>query len=73
MLSMGGGVSAAIQGGPAIMSDTRKLVPRATGDIVVSGAGTLTARYVLHAITIGPWGQAEQLPPGHWSARPRIG
>ena len=66
MLSMGGGVSAAIlrEGGPAIMSDTRKMVPRATGDIVVSGAGTLTARYVLHAITIGPWGQAEQLPPG---------
>lgn len=46
------------------MSDTRKMVPRATGDIVVSGAGSLPTRYVLHAITIGPWGQAKQLPLG---------
>lgn len=66
LLSMGGGVSAAIlrEGGQAISSDARKMVPRSTGDIVVSGAGSLPARYVLHAITIGPWGEAEQLPPG---------
>ena len=64
--SMGGGVSAAIlnAGGQAIWSDARKMAPRATGDIVVTGAGSLPARYVLHAIMIGPGGEAEQLPPG---------
>ena len=64
--SMGGGVSAAIlnAGGQAIWSDARKMAPRAAGDIVVTGAGSLPARYVLHAIMIGPGGEAEQLPPG---------
>ena len=66
LLSMGGGVSAAIgrAGGPAIQSDARKMVPRAAGDIVVSGAGDLQARYILHAITIGPWGLNDRVPPG---------
>ena len=46
------------------MSDIRKMVPRATGGIVVSVAGSMPLRYVLHAITIGLWGEAKELPLG---------
>ena len=54
-LSMGGGVSAAIRraGGAHVAVDATKMVPVAAGDVVVSTAGDLPARYVLHAITIG--------------------
>ena len=56
LLSMGGGVSAAIRraGGARIAADASKMVPARAGDIVVSTAGDLPAKYVLHAITIGP-------------------
>jgi O-acetyl-ADP-ribose deacetylase (regulator of RNase III) len=56
MLSMSGGVSAAIcrAGGPRIAADASKMVPARTGDVVVSTAGDLSAKYVLHAITLGP-------------------
>ena len=56
LLSMGGGVSAAIlgAGGARVAADASKMVPARTGDVVVSTAGDLPARYVLHAITIGP-------------------
>lgn len=55
-LSMGGGVSAAIRGagGPRIAADASKMVPARAGDVVVSTAGDLPSKYVLHAITIGP-------------------
>jgi len=55
MLSMGGGVSAAIRkvGGARIAADASKMVPARAGDVVVSTAGDLPAKYVLHAITIG--------------------
>jgi len=55
LLSMGGGVSMAIgaAAGRAFRDDVAKQyrVARA-GDVVVTGAGNLGARYVLHAITI---------------------
>jgi O-acetyl-ADP-ribose deacetylase (regulator of RNase III) len=55
-LSMGGGVSQAIlaAAGPRILDDARKRAPARVGDVVVTSAGRLPARYLFHAITIGP-------------------
>ena len=58
-LAGGGGVDGAIhrRGGPAIMAETRAKYPNGcpTGSAVLSGAGALAARYVIHAV--GPvWG-----------------
>jgi O-acetyl-ADP-ribose deacetylase (regulator of RNase III) len=54
-LSMGGGVSYAIlsAGGEEISIDAAKNVPAEVGNIVVTTAGRLPAKYVFHAITIG--------------------
>jgi len=55
-LTMGGGVSSAIRsaGGEAIRIDAAKHLPAKLGDVVVTTAGALPARFVFHAITIGP-------------------
>jgi O-acetyl-ADP-ribose deacetylase (regulator of RNase III) len=55
MLSMGGGVSAAIRitAGSALTSEAQKAVPAKAGDVVVTSGGGLKARYVFHAVTIG--------------------
>jgi O-acetyl-ADP-ribose deacetylase len=58
-LAGGGGVDGAIHraGGPAIKEETRRRYPDGcpTGSAVVSGAGNLPAKYVIHAV--GPvWG-----------------
>jgi O-acetyl-ADP-ribose deacetylase len=68
-LAGGGGVDGAIhrRGGPAIMQETSRLYRRGcpTGSAVISGAGDLAAKYVIHAV--GPvWrggsaGEAELL------------
>lgn len=68
-LAGGGGVDGAIHraGGPAIMAETRQKYPQGcrTGSAVISGAGNLPARFVIHAV--GPvWhggsqGEPEQL------------
>lgn len=60
MLSMGGGVSGAIAraAGTTIAVDAAKFVPCELGEVVVTSAGALSARYVFHAITIGPQGDA---------------
>jgi O-acetyl-ADP-ribose deacetylase len=68
-LAGGGGVDGAIhrRGGPSIMAETDQKYPDgcATGSAVVSGAGKLKAKYVIHAV--GPvWrggnrGEAELL------------
>ncbi len=68
-LAGGGGVDGAIhrRGGPAIMAETGAKYPDGcpTGSAVISGAGTLPAKYVIHAV--GPvWsgggrGEAELL------------
>jgi O-acetyl-ADP-ribose deacetylase (regulator of RNase III) len=68
-LAGGGGVDGAIhrRGGPAIMAETAARYPQGcpTGSAVISGAGKLTARHVIHAV--GPvWnggrhGEAELL------------
>ena len=53
-LAGGGGVDGAIHraGGPSIMAETRQRYPQgcATGDAVITGAGLLPARYVIHAV-----------------------
>lgn len=53
-LAGGGGVDGAIhrRGGPAIMADTDRLYPHGcpTGSAVISQAGCLPARFVIHAV-----------------------
>jgi O-acetyl-ADP-ribose deacetylase (regulator of RNase III) len=57
MLSMGGGVSRALAeaAGNAMVLDAAKSVPRHLGDVVVTTAGALNARYIFHVVTIGSW------------------
>jgi O-acetyl-ADP-ribose deacetylase (regulator of RNase III) len=57
-LTMGGGVSAEIRkaGGNTISLDAAKQVPLEVGDVVVTSAGTLQARFIFHAVTLGPGG-----------------
>ena len=53
-LAGGGGVDGAIhaRGGPTIMAETRAKYPGGclTGSAVISGAGNLPAKYVIHAV-----------------------
>ncbi|MEV0310634.1 macro domain-containing protein [Nonomuraea fuscirosea] len=53
-LTMGGGVSRAlsVKGGEALRLHARKLLPLALGDVGVTTAGLLPAKYVFHAVTI---------------------
>jgi len=64
MLSMGGGVSFALgnAAGAALRDDARKCGGRNLGEVVVTSAGRLPARYVLHAVTIGR-GDGVVVPP----------
>lgn len=62
-LAGGGGVDGAIHraGGPSIMAETRQKYPQgcATGEAVITGAGHLAARFVIH--TVGPiWRGGQQ-------------
>ena len=78
-LAGGGGVDGAIHraGGPAIMEETRAKYPDGcpTGEAVITGAGRLPARYVIHAV--GPvWrggarGEREQLAGAYRSSLAR--
>lgn len=62
-LAGGGGVDGAIHrgGGPSIRAETRQKYPQGcpAGDAVITGAGNLPSRYVIH--TVGPiWGGGQQ-------------
>jgi len=48
----GGGVDGAIHrtGGPEIMAECRKIGHCAPGEVVITGAGRLPARFVIHAV-----------------------
>ncbi|MFN2581350.1 MAG: O-acetyl-ADP-ribose deacetylase [Candidatus Dormibacteria bacterium] len=65
-LAGGGGVDGAIHraGGPDIMRELRERYDRCpTGEAVVTGAGRMAARYVIHAV--GPrWRDGEHGEPG---------
>lgn len=67
-LAGGGGVDGAIHraGGPAIMEETDRRYPEGcpTGSAVISGAGRLAAKYVIHAV--GPvWSGGGRGEEGH--------
>ena len=51
-LAGGGGVDGAIHraGGPSIMDECRRIGRWPTGSAVITGAGNLPARYVIHAV-----------------------
>lgn len=51
-LAGGGGVDGAIHraGGPSIMEECRRIGACRTGSAVITGAGRLPARYVIHAV-----------------------
>jgi O-acetyl-ADP-ribose deacetylase (regulator of RNase III) len=53
-LTMGGGVSAAIWrvGGHQVRADAHKHIPLTLGDVAVTTAGDLSAKYIFHGVTI---------------------
>lgn len=55
-LWMGAGVAGALKraGGPSIETEAVAQGPLEPGEVVVTGAGALAARYVIHAVTIRP-------------------
>jgi O-acetyl-ADP-ribose deacetylase (regulator of RNase III) len=64
-LILGGGVAGAISrhGGPAIQEECDKLAPVETGRAVITGAGNLKARFVIHAVgpVYGEGGEDDKL------------
>jgi O-acetyl-ADP-ribose deacetylase (regulator of RNase III) len=52
---MGGGVSRAIRNacGSQVWNDAVKMIPAKLGDVIITSAGDLDAKYIFHAITIG--------------------
>jgi O-acetyl-ADP-ribose deacetylase (regulator of RNase III) len=69
-LAGGGGVDGAIhrRGGPSIMAETRQRYAQGcpTGQAVLTGAGNLPARYVIHAV--GPIWHGGQTQEAHFLA-----
>ena len=61
-LVLGSGVAGAIRvrGGPAIQAECDRIGPIAVGDAAVTAAGELPARFVIHAATMPPGGDASE-------------
>ena len=61
-LVLGAGVAGAIRanGGPAIQEECDRIGPIAVGEAVVTGAGALPARFVIHAASMPPGGVATE-------------
>ncbi len=60
-LAHGGGVAGAIvrRGGPGIQEESNRVAPVEVGHAAITGAGKLSAAYVIHAV--GPrWGEGEE-------------
>jgi O-acetyl-ADP-ribose deacetylase (regulator of RNase III) len=53
-LMLGGGVAGAIRvkGGPSIQNECSRIGPIAVGEAAITGAGRLSARYVIHAASM---------------------
>ncbi|MCX4583932.1 macro domain-containing protein [Streptomyces sp. NBC_01481] len=53
-LTMGGGVSRSLlrSGGSDVLKHSRKMIPLSIGDVAVTTAGKLPAKYIFHAVTI---------------------
>ena len=49
-LGSGFGTAMSVRGGPAIQQELEALAPVAAGEAVVSGAGKLTAKHIIHAV-----------------------
>jgi O-acetyl-ADP-ribose deacetylase (regulator of RNase III) len=58
-LALGSGFGSAIslRGGPAVQAELKQLGPLPTGEAVVTGAGNMKAKYIIHAV--GPRFQEE--------------
>jgi O-acetyl-ADP-ribose deacetylase (regulator of RNase III) len=56
-LGSGFGTAISVRGGPTIQKELEELAPVAAGEAVVSAAGNLKARYIVHAV--GPTFQEE--------------
>jgi len=61
-LVLGAGVAGAIRakGGPSIQAECDALSPISVGDAVITGAGALPARFVIHAAGMAPGRQADE-------------
>jgi O-acetyl-ADP-ribose deacetylase (regulator of RNase III) len=61
-LQLGSGVAGAIRekGGPSIQEECDRVGPIAVGDAAVTGAGALSARWVIHAAGMPPGGGATE-------------
>ena len=60
-LQLGGGVAGAIKrkGGPSIQEECNRIAGTAVGSAVITGAGKLPAKHVIHAV--GPrWGDGDE-------------
>ena len=58
-LGSGFGTAISVRGGPSIQKELQELAPVATGEAVVSAAGKLEAKYIIHAV--GPRFQEEDI------------
>lgn len=61
-LRLGAGVAGAIRarGGPSIQEECDRIGPIGVGEAAVTGAGALPARFVIHAASMPPGGQASE-------------
>lgn len=61
-LVLGSGVAGALRrrGGPEIQRECDTLAPIALGDAILTGAGDLPARHVIHAATMEPGGSSSE-------------
>lgn len=50
VLGSGYGTAISVRGGPSIQEECKKLAPVPVGRAVVTGAGNLKARYIIHAV-----------------------